>query len=41
LVLIRLESVLSSVTPWTPCTNPFAVLVDFQAPVFETPKFGI
>jgi hypothetical protein len=40
LVLIRLESVLSSVTLWITCPKPLGALADFQVVVPETTKYG-
>ena len=40
LVLIELESVLSSVTLWTTGAKPLPTFADSQAPVPETPKFS-
>jgi hypothetical protein len=37
-VLVRLESVLSSVTLWTTDRNPLGALAKFQVPVPETPN---
>ena len=41
LVLVKLESVLSSVMVSAPRPNPFGALADFRISVFETPKFGM
>ena len=39
-VLVRLESVLSSVTLWITCPKPLGALANFTTPVPETPKSG-
>ena len=38
-VLIKLESVLSSVTLWTTCPKPLGAFADSEAEVPETPNF--
>jgi hypothetical protein len=40
-VLVRLESVLSSVTLWITCSKPLAAFAYFHTPVCETPNSGM